>query len=331
MKVLKFLLFFLVVLNLSTLFANSFEKKKLAYIVSDTSIPFWDIMLRGAKNSAMKLGYEIEIYNSQNDIKTELENTIKAIKSNISGIIISPNNSSSCVTVLKLAKKANLPVVIADIGTDSGEYISYISSDNKSGAYEIGKVLSNKISTLNIQNPKVAIIAIPQKRLNGQERTAGFMKAMDESSISGANIKQQITFSKEETYNFTKELINENQNLNALWLQGSDKYQSALDAINDSGKKDQILLLTFDAEPEFLELIKNNILVGSAMQQPFLMGEKAVENMDKYLNNQVIEKNNKLPVLAISKENIENNLTIIKKNVFGIDSKTNIRIQSSNK
>lgn len=331
MKALKILLFFLVVLNFSTLFASSFEKKKLAYIVSDTSIPFWDIMLRGAKNSAIKLGYEIEIYNSQNDIKTELENTIKAIKSNISGIIISPNNSSSCVTVLKLAKKANLPVVIADIGTDSGEYISYISSDNKSGAYEIGKVLSNKISTLNIQNPKVAIIAIPQKRLNGQERTAGFMKAMDESSISGANIKQQITFSKEETYNFTKELINENPNMNALWLQGSDKYQSALDAINDSGKKDQILLLTFDAEPEFLELIKNNTLVGSAMQQPFLMGEKAVENMDKYLNNQVIERNNKLPVLAISKENIENNLTIIKRNVFGIDSKTNIKIQSSNK
>ena len=331
MKALKILLFFLVVLNFSTLFASSFEKKKLAYIVSDTSIPFWDIMLRGAKNSAIKLGYEIEIYNSQNDIKTELENTIKAIKSNISGIIISPNNSSSCVTVLKLAKKANLPVVIADIGTDSGEYISYISSDNKSGAYEIGKVLSNKISTLNIQNPKVAIIAIPQKRLNGQERTAGFMKAMDESSISGANIKQQITFSKEETYNFTKELINENPNMNALWLQGSDKYQSALDAINDSGKKDQILLLTFDAEPEFLELIKNNTLVGSAMQQPFLMGEKAVENMDKYLNNQVIERDNKLPVLAISKENIENNLTIIKRNVFGIDSKTNIKIQSSNK
>ena len=154
------------------------------------------------------------------------------------------------------------------------------------------------------------------------------MKAMDESSIKGANIKQQITFSKEETYNFTKELINENPDLNAIWLQGSDKYQGALDAIYESGKKDKILLLTFDAEPEFLELISNNVLIGSAMQQPFLMGEKAVENMDKYLNNQVVEKNNKLPVLAISKENIKDNLSIIKRNVFGIDYKKNIKIQA---
>lgn len=326
----KFLLFLLFLLNFSTLFANSIDKKKLAYIVSDTSIPFWDIMLRGAKNSAQNLNYEIEVYNSQNNTKTELENAIKAINNKVSGIIISPNNSSSCATVLKLAKKANIPVVIADIGTDSGEYVSFISSDNKNGAYEIGKILSNKISTLNIQSPKVAIIAIPQKRLNGQERTAGFMKAMDESLIKGANIKQQITFLKEETYNFTKELINENPDLNAIWLQGSDKYQGALDAIYESGKKDKILLLTFDAEPEFLELISNNILVGSAMQQPFLIGEKAVENMHKYLNNQEIEKNNKLPVLAISKENIENNLSIIKRNVFGIDYKKNIKIQASN-
>ncbi len=328
MKVLKFLLFLLFILGFSILSANSLDKKKLAYIVSDTSIPFWDIMLRGAKNNAQNLNYEIEVYDSQNDAKTELENAIKVINNKVSGIIISPNNSSSCATILKLAKKANIPVVIADIGTDSGEYVSFISSDNKHGAYEIGKVLSNKISTLNIQNPKVAIIAIPQKRLNGQERTSGFMKAMDESSIKGANIKQQITFSKEETYNFTKELINENPDLNAIWLQGSDKYQGALDALYESGKKDKILLLTFDAEPEFLELISNNVLIGSAMQQPFLMGEKAVENMDKYLNNQVVEKNNKLPVLAISKENIEDNLSIIKRNVFGIDYKKNIKIQA---
>ena len=329
MKVLKILLFLLFLLGFSILSANSLDKKKLAYIVSDTSIPFWNIMLRGAKNSAQNLNYEIEVYNSQNDVKTELENAIKVINNKVSGIIISPNNSSSCATILKLAKKANIPVVIADIGTDSGEYVSFISSDNKNGAYEIGKVLSNKISTLNIQNPKVAIIAIPQKRLNGQERTSGFMKAMDESAIKGANIKQQITFSKEETYNFTKELINENPNLNAIWLQGSDKYQGALDAIYESGKKNEILLLTFDAEPEFLELISNDVLIGSAMQQPFLMGEKAVQNMDKYLNNQTVEKNNKLPVLAISKENIQDNLSIIKRNVFGIDDKKNIKIQAN--
>ena len=315
MKFSFLIIFFLI--NFSVL--NADTKKKIAYIVSDTSIPFWDIMAKGVKNSANTFDYEIEVYNSSNDTKTELENTIKAINNKVSGIIISPNNSSSCVTILKLAKKANIPVVIADIGTDSGEYVSYISSNNKDGAYEIGKVLAKKISSLNIENPKVAIIAIPQKRLNGQERTAGFLKAMDESSIKGANIKQQVDFSKEETYNYTKELIAENPNLNAIWLQGSDKYQGALDAIYESGKKDKVLLLTFDAEAEFLELISNDTLIASAMQQPFLMGEKAVVTLHKYFNNEKVEKNYKLPVLTISKENIKENLSLIKRNVLGLD------------
>ena len=319
MKLLFLIIFFLI--NFSVLNADS--KKKIAYIVSDTSIPFWNIMAKGAKNSAETFDYEIEIYNSSNNTKTELENTIKAINNKVSGIIISPNNSSSCVTVLKLAKKANIPVVIADIGADSDEYVSYISSNNKDGAYDIGKVLAKEISTLKIQNPKVAIIAIPQKRLNGQERTAGFLKAMDEASIKGANIKQQVDFSKEETYNYTKELIEENPNLNAIWLQGSDKYQGALDAIYESGKKDEILLLTFDAEPEFLELISNHTLIGSAMQQPFLIGEKALISLHKHFNNEEVEKNHKLPVLAISKENIKDNLSLIKRNVLGLDDAIN--------
>lgn len=329
MRILNHHILTLLFLLISFSILNASSNKKIAYIVSDTTIPYWDIMSRGIKNSAKSLGYEVEIYNSFNDPKTELENTIKVINENVSAIIVSPNNSSSCSTILKLSKKANIPVIISDIGADSGEYLSYISSDNKKGAYDIGKILAEKISTLKIENPKVAIISIPQKRLNGQERTSGFIKAMNESAIKNTNLKQQVTFSKEETYNFTKDLLNENSDLTAIWLQGSDKYQGALDAIYESNKKDKVLLLTFDAEPEFLELITNDTLVASAMQQPFLMGEKAVIFLDKYFNNEEIQKDYKLPVLAISKENIKDNLTLIKRNVFGIDDKINKKIQSN--
>ena len=329
MRILNHHILTLLFLLMSFSILNANSNKKIAYIVSDTTIPYWDIMSRGIKNSAENLGYEVEIYNSFNDPKTELENTIKAINKNVSAIIVSPNNSSSCSTILKLSKKANIPVIISDIGADSGEYLSYISSDNKKGAYDIGKILAEKISNLKIENPKVAIISIPQKRLNGQERTSGFIKAMNESAIKNTNLKQQSTFSKEETYNFTKELLNENPDLTAIWLQGSDKYQAALDAIYESDKKDKVLLLTFDAEPEFLELITNDTLVASAMQQPFLMGEKAVIFLDKYFNNEEIQKDYKLPVLAISKENLKDNLTLIKRNVFGIDDKINKKIQSN--
>lgn len=295
------------------------NSKKLAYIVSDTRIPFWNIMAKGIKNSSNKLGYGVEVYSSNNIIKDEVKFTVKVINDKVDGLIISPINSSSSVTILKLAKKANIPVVIADIGTDGGEYLSYISSDNKKGAYDIGKVLTKTMIEKGYQNAKVGIIAIPQKRKNGKDRTKGFMEALSESGIKGADIKQQVTFSYKETYDFSKELIENYPDLRAIWLQGSDRYQGALDAIEQSGKKGQILLICFDAEPVFLELIPKGILVGAAMQQPFLMGEKAVEVLDDHFNGEKVEKNIMLSILAIDKDNIDEKLPLIKRNVLGVD------------
>lgn len=295
------------------------SRLQLAYLVSDQRIPFWDIMWRGSKNRAKKLGYEILSYSAENNAKSELQFAVKVINNQVDGIIVSPTNSSACVTILKLAKRAGIPVVISDVGTDGGEYVSYISSNNEDGAYKIGKILAGKMYESGWQDGRVGIIAIPQKRANGQARTAGFMRAMNETGIKGAGIRQQVTFSYQETYDYSRDLIENNQDLRAIWLQGSDRYQAALDAIRDADKKNEILLLTFDAEPVFLDLIPQGVLVGAGMQQPFLMGETAVDAMHQYLTGKPVAKSQKLPVLAISAANIEQELVTIKRNVLGIE------------
>lgn len=322
MRIFLLLFFILNLLNASEI--KNFNKKKLIYIVPDISIPFWNIMAKGIHNSVNKLDYDLEIYNTKNEAKVELENIINAIKNNAAGIIISPLNSSSCVTILKLAKNANIPVVIADVGTDEGEYVSYISSNNKEGAYSIGSVLSKKMIELGWKDRTVGIVAIPQKRVNGQERTAGFMKALSENNIKGADLKQQITWSEEETYRFSKEMISTYPNMGAIWLQTSNGYEGAIKAINESNKQNDIILITFDAEPAFLDLIPQGIILASAMQQPYLMGQEAVKSMHNHLEGYKVKKNIQLPVLTISTQNITEKLPIIKQNVLGINEKTGI-------
>lgn len=312
-------LFFILCLSIS-LYANT-HTKKIAYIASDMSIPFWQILSRGIQNASNEADYSLTIYNTQNNAKNELEMVISAIKNKVDAIIISPTTSMACVTVLQLAKQAKIPVIIADIGTDEGEYLSYISSNNQQGAYDIAQVLIRKMQERNFMQGTVGIIAIPQKRLNGQARTQGFMKALKEANINGADIKQQVNFSLEETYLLAKELIQNNKNLKAIWLQGSDKYEGALQAIEEAGKKEEILLITFDAEPIFLELIPQGILVGAAMQQPFLMGEKAIEVLNAYFKGEKIIQNIQLPILAISQDNIDSQLSIIRRNVLGLKIK----------
>lgn len=185
------------------------EKKQLAYIVSDIRIPFWDIMSRGIVSQGKDLGYNVTVYSADNLLKNELANTAKAVKSGVDGIIISPISSSSAVTILKFAKKAKVPVVISDIGTDGNEFVSFISSNNTDGAYNIGQVLAKKMQKLGWDKTgTVGIVSIPQKRANGKARTAGFMKAMNESGIKASGLYQQVNFSYQETYDHSMSLIN---------------------------------------------------------------------------------------------------------------------------
>jgi ribose transport system substrate-binding protein len=306
----------------STIYAHpASHNNKLYYLVSDINIPFWDIMTKGASFKAKELGYELIILSANNLAKKELQNTVKAIKDKALGIILSPTNSSAAVTILKLANKENIPVVVSDIGADKGEFVSFISSNNEDGAYKLGKILTKELHKRGWQNGTVGIIAIPQKRANGKARTRGFMKALLEADIKGSNIYQQVDFSYKETYDFSKKLIDEDKKLRAIWLQGSDRYKGALDAIEKSGKKDKILLICFDAEPIFLDLIPKGTLVGAGMQQPYLMGEKAVVSLDGYLNGLHVEHEQQLPILAISKQNIAQKLPLIKRNVLGLNSK----------
>ncbi|MCT7525277.1 substrate-binding domain-containing protein [Aliarcobacter cryaerophilus] len=313
-KIMVLLLFFI-----SNLYSN--QQKKLAYIVSDINIPFWQIISKGIKDKSNELGYEIHIYSSNNLKKNELENLASAISLKIDGLIISPINSSTASTLLEIANMNKIPTIVADIGSDSQNYLSFISSDNKKGAYELGKILSKYMKSLSWNKEgTVGIIAIPQKRLNGKDRTIGFIQALEEDNIKVSGMYQQVDFSYEETYNYSKKLIDENENLRAIWLQGSDKYKGALDAIKKANKQNEIALICFDAEPEFLEMIQNGDLVASAMQQPYIIGQEAVVTLNNYFNNKEVKKEQKMEILSISKENIDDKLKIIKLNVLGIKS-----------
>lgn len=291
--------------------------KKLAYIVSDNRIPYWKIMENGILDEARKRGYEVKVYSAHNDKKRELEWIAKAFQENVEGIILSPTDSSACATVLKLAHGEHIPVVVSDIGSESRDYVAYVSSDNERGGYEVGRALAVDLRRHGWQNGMVGIVSIPQKRGNGQKRTQGFLRALEENGIRNIRIVQQRTFTYEETYRYTLDLIESFPQLRAIWLQGSNQYQAALDAIAKSKKKGKIILAVFDAEPSFIQLIPKGVISVSGMQQPYRMGLEAMKLMDEHLHGRTVPKEVVLPVLTVTRENIQKYCKIIDSDVLG--------------
>jgi ribose transport system substrate-binding protein len=291
--------------------------KQLAYLTPGLDLPFWRILAKGIDDTAKAAGGGSTAYDSHNNAQTQLQNAQDAIARKVDGILISPTDSSTCPAVLNLAKRAEIPVVIADIGTTGGDYVSFIISDNYQGAYGIGKVLAQKMTAKGGAKGTVGLVTISLARNNGKARTSGFMKAMGEAGIKQAALSQMQTYTADETLHFVQDMLTAHPDLGGLFIETDQPTLGALRALSTAHKESQVLVAAFDGIPEFVDLIKKGTIVGSGMQQPYLMGQRSAQAMLEHLAGKAPEKQILVPIQVVTQENIAKLEPTIRKTVFG--------------
>ena len=161
--------------------ARAADTKEIVYLTPGLDLPFWRYLSKGIEAEAKKAGYSYTALDSHNSAETQLKNAQDAIARGVAGIAISPTDSSTAPSVLALAARAKIPVVVADIGTNSGDYVSFIISDNYQGAHGVGEALAAALKDKGWTDGSVGLITISQARKNGQARTAGLPRR-DEGS-----------------------------------------------------------------------------------------------------------------------------------------------------
>jgi ABC-type sugar transport system substrate-binding protein len=296
--------------------------KEVVYLTPGLDLPFWRYLSTGIEKVVKDKGYDYQALDSHNSAQTQLQNAQDAISRGVAGIIISPTDSSTAPSVLQLAQKANIPVVIADIGTNSGDYVSFIISDNYEGAKGVGEALAKALKAKGWQDGSVGLVTISQARKNGQARTAGFRDALKAAGITKeAGLQQMQSYTADETFKFVQDMLTANPDMKGLWIQTDQPAIGALRAIKAARKDGQLLLAAFDGIPEFVDLLKSGEIVASGMQQPYLMGEKSAEAMFTHLEGGTPEKQILVPILIVTSENIEEVLPTVKETVFANEMK----------
>ena len=211
------------------------------------------------------------VYDSKDNANTQLSNAQDAITKMVDGIIISPTDSASCAAVLTAAQEAEVPVVICDIGTDSGEYLSFISTDNKGGAKELGEYVAEKLN----DGDKVAQITLNQARINGVLRKEGFEEGIG-SKLEEVDFRQMEKVNRDEGVSYTQDLITSYPDLKCIFCHSEDPSMGAVTALKEIGN-DDCPIAGFDCSPEVVEAIKSGDILATAAQQPVLMGRTSVD------------------------------------------------------
>lgn len=277
----------------------------IAYMTPALHIPFWKDVSDGIRQEADKIG-GIKIIDSDSRLSaaTQLKNVQDLITSGVSAIIISPTDSASCPAVLELAEKAKVPVIICDIGTDSGSYAAFIISNNYGGANDAGKYLVASMKKKGWQGGDVAIITISLARQNGRDRTEGFKAALTEVGSKVVGLLECKEYTRSESMRYTQDLLTAHPNLRGLFTEHDEANLGALPAIDTAGKRDQLIHVGFDGSPEAVQAIKDGKLAAASMQQPVLMGREALKAAYAILTGKSVEKKVVVPTILVTAENV---------------------------
>lgn len=293
--------------------------KTIVYLTPGLDLPFWRAVSKGVEAAVTAKGFGFQALDSHNSAQTQLQNTQDALARGAAGLVLSPTDSSTAPSVLTAAKRAGIPSVIADIGTNGGDYVSYVASNNYEGAHGVGLALAAALKAKGWQDGTVGIVGISQARKNGQARTKGFLDGLKEGGFTGkvAELMQMQSYTTDETYRFTQDLLTGNPGLRGIFIQTDQPTLGALRAIKAARRGGDTLVAAFDGIPEFVDLLKSGELVVSGMQQPYLMGTTAGEALLTALAGGTPEREITVPILAVTSGTIDAQLPTVRKTVFG--------------
>ena len=294
---------------------------QIVYLTPDINFSFWHHIAAGVAAEAKKNGVEFHALSSHNDGATQLKNAQHAIALGATGIVRTPTDSATAPAVLALAERAHIPVVIADVGTNSGEYVSYISSDNYTGAYQTGQALMVALSEKGTTVGDIATITLSLARNNGRLRSAGFAQALKEAGTQVSDTREMKSYTAHESSQYAQELMAEHATLRGLFVQADIPTLGAAQAIKTANRSHSLALAAFDGTPEFIDLIKQGDILVSGMQQPYLMGQRAGDALIMHLAKKPVAHSIVIPILIVTNQNINQLLPILRESVFANEVK----------
>ena len=274
--------------------ANVMAQETMAMVVSTLNNPFFVSMKEGAEKKAEELGYKLIVLDSQNDPSKELSNVEDLVVRGVKAILINPTDSDAVSNAIRIANRAQIPVLTLDRGASRGDVVSHIASDNVAGGEMAGKFISEQIG----KDAKVVQLEGIAGTSAARERGEGFMNAVKSENMD-LLASQPADFDRTKGLNVMENLLSSKPNTQAVFAQNDEMALGAIRAVQASGK--DILIVGFDGTDDGIAAVKRGLLGATIAQQPGLIGEIGVESAIKVLQGKEVQKNIPVPLMMVVK------------------------------
>jgi ribose transport system substrate-binding protein len=219
---------------------------------------------------------------------------------NAAGIFINPVNWEGIRGSLLQAQRQGVPCIVVDAPVkDMDLVVCQVASDN----VEAGRLAARALA----QVCRPAKIVILHRSVNKAciDRVAGFQEELAQYPDMKVLDIQEGQGTTEGARPVMQDLLGRYPDLNAVFPINDPSALGAISALESAGKLGQVTIVTVDGSREGVAAIKAGKLLSTSAQFPREIGRQAAEKMYEHLAGQAVEKDIKVPVELIRKDNAE--------------------------
>lgn len=271
---------------------------KLGVSISTTNNPYFVAMKDGLDKFAGEKKVSLKVADAQDDAARQADDIQNFISQNVDAILINPVDSKAVVSSIKAANSANIPVILIDRGSEGGDVLTTVASDNveagKMAAEFVVKELGEKAKAFELSGVPGASATV--------DRGKGFNKiAKTKLDILSS---QSANFDRAKALNTAQNMIQGHKDVQVIFAQNDEMALGAAQAVKSAGLKD-ILIVGIDGQPDAHDAIKNGDITATIAQQPAKMGEIAIQSAIDHYQGKKVKKTTVSPIYLVTKETVD--------------------------
>jgi len=270
------------------------ERVTIAVIPKGTSHVFWQSIHAGARQAARELDVDIVWRGPlrEDDRDSQVAEVENAVARRVSGIVLAPLDESALVAPVMNARRSGVPVVIFDSGLKSGEFISFVATDNDKG----GALAATHLAQSLDGRGRVILMRYAEGHDSTTRREQGFLRGLQaHSGIEVVSSNQHAGADVEGAYKRVEALLARYKatdgglDVNGIFAPNESSAFAVMRVLKDNGWAGKVKFVGFDASDGLLAGLRDGTIDALVVQDPVRMGYLSVVSMVRHLRGQPVE------------------------------------------
>ena len=256
---------------------------EITVIIKATDSNYWQTVLLGAQAAAADSNGTIRVTTagptSETDIGEQVTILENAITAGPDGIVIASISSDATVPAVEDAVGRGIPVVTIDNKLNTDAYSQHLATNHYDAAAGAAEAMAQKWADDGVDpvGKKVVVLSADSGSAVNQARTDGFIDKITELVPEIVVLETQYADNDiGRAQDILDNLIIANPDLIGVFGDNNHMGNGIANSIEQNNKGDDIVSFAFDSDDTAIAAIRNGVLTGIVVQDPFGMGYDGV-------------------------------------------------------